>query len=378
MLEDTIKNPSAREQLRKARIVVIKIGSAVLAPGGALSAETVNRLAKDINEAMQSLRGRRIIIVTSGAVASGFRALGLTRAPKAIVQKQAAAAVGQQRLMGAWALGFASVGLTVAQVLLTGEDIADRTRSQNARRTLEELLFRGVIPIINENDSVSYSEIKLGDNDRLSALVASLVQADALLALSTVEGVYASGTGRVIEEFESVAKARPHVTTDVSEVGTGGMVTKLAAAQIAGDAGVVFLIAGGGQMSIVSRALAGELVGTVFCSPISGRSSRQRWLGYSAKARGRIEVDAGAAAAIEARGSSLLPRGIVRIEGVFDKGAAVDIACATVIIARGIAAYNSDELGRIAGHTSAEIHKILGYVYSAEAVHRNDLVLMRG
>lgn len=222
----------------------MKIGSAVLASGGALDPASVRRLAEAV--ALARADGREVVLVSSGAVASGFRAMGLSAPPKSIVHKQAAAAIGQQRLMAAWAEAFAPHRLVVAQVLLTADDLAHRGRFLNARNTLLELLARGVVPIINENDSVSFEEIKLGDNDRLSALTAGLIGADLLLILSSVPGLLqAGGGGRVVPVVQRARDALVHVRPDKSGVGTGGMTTKLGAMATAGAWGIAGVIASG-------------------------------------------------------------------------------------------------------------------------------------
>ncbi len=377
------------------RRVVVKIGSAVLAPGGVLQPEAIERLAKDLHEAMAG-GARQMLVVTSGAVASGFAALGLKGMPKAITQKQAAAAVGQPRLMQAWSEAFARRGRTVAQVLLTGEDIADRARFLNARSTLLELLERGITPVINENDSVSYAEIKLGDNDRLAALTAQLVEADALVILSSVEGLWAAGRragalgggaggAGVVDEVRDVREAEALIRPEKSATGVGGMATKLIAAEIAGGAGAHVVIAGGGVERVVCRVLAGERLGTYFVPPQAGAGSaggrarggqgaRRRWIAHGARARGTLVVDAGAEAAITGKGASLLPRGVVEVRGSFERGAAVEIARESgVTIAKGLTSYSSDEILRIMGRRSGTIAQTLGYAYCDEVVHRDDL-----
>ncbi len=245
------------------RRLVVKIGSAVLADDGRLRLPALHRLATDISSVMDS--GVEVIVVTSGAVASGFRLLGLESKPTTIVQKQAAAAVGQSRLMQAWADAFHVHSRVVAQALLTDDDLRHPARLQNARRTLLELTSRGVAPLVNENDTVSFDEIKLGDNDRLSALVATLVHADLLVILSTVSGLYERGDAkRVIPLVPDADAALAHVQEGMSGVGTGGMGTKLQAASIATGEGIGVIVASGAEPSVVSRALRGEALGTYF------------------------------------------------------------------------------------------------------------------
>ncbi len=364
------------------RRVVVKIGSALLAPAGVLDAGRVRLLAGEIAAACPA-GVAQVVIVSSGAVASGYAGLGLSKPPKTIVLKQASAAVGQHRLMAAWAGAFARQGREVAQVLLTGDDFDARARFLNARRTLTELLARGITPIINENDSVSFDEIKLGDNDRLSALVAGMLDADLLLILSTVPGLL-DARGAVVSAVPHALAARAHVRAETSAVGTGGMATKVEAAALAASWGVPTVIAGGLEDRVVGRVLAGEAIGTHF-SPAAARAggggpqpARRRWLQGAARARGSVHVDAGAARALVRRGASLLPAGIMRVEGRFMAGSVVSIVDpAGEPIARGVVAYSADELRRIAGKPSAGIAGLLGHAYCDEAVHRDDLVLLK-
>lgn len=365
--------------------IVVKIGSAVIAPGGLLEPASVARLAADVSDVLEADKDRRAVLVSSGAVASGFRALGLARAPKDIVSKQAAAAVGQPRLMSAWAEAFDQ--RPVAQVLLTAEDIDHRTRFLNARRTLEALLEAQVTPIINENDSVSFAEIKLGDNDHLSALVASLVGADLLLILSSVAGVWdaqqaakKNGSPVIVPEIRTLADGLRHVRTSTSDVGTGGMATKIKAACMAQTLGIGALIADGSQPGIIARILAGETIGTYFppaTQTARAAAARKKWIGFSARPKGTLAVDAGAHKAIAQRGASLLPSGLTGVTGSFQQGALVELAGPDrVIFARGLASYSSDDLLRIRGRKSSEIAPLLGYCYAEEVIHRDDLTLI--
>ncbi|MBS0191309.1 MAG: glutamate 5-kinase [Phycisphaerales bacterium] len=366
---------SARIPILHARRIIVKVGSAVLAPGGELSQDAVDGLADQI--AKQKRKGRQIALVSSGAVASGFRQLGLETPPKSIRLKQAAAAIGQQRLMAAWAQGFAKSRNQVAQVLLTAEDFDHRSRFLNARHTLETLLEHGVVPVINENDSVSFDEIKLGDNDRLSALAASMLRADLLVMLSSAPGLLAGR--QVVPVVENLRSAREHVRPDKSGVGTGGMTTKLDAAEVALRVGIPAVIAPGNLDGVLGRLLEGESVGTLFQGRKRGSEdspdARRRWLGLSARPRGAILVDAGAAAALQRRGASLLSPGIVSVEGDFERGAIIEIRHERSCIARGLTAYSAAEIDKFRGRKAGEIGKLLGYVLSDEVVHRDDLLL---
>ncbi|GJM19146.1 MAG: glutamate 5-kinase [Phycisphaeraceae bacterium] len=369
-----------RAQPAAARRIVVKVGSAVLAPGGVLDNAAIARLTADI--AASRARGVSVVLVSSGAVAAGFRTLGLTEMPRSIRDKQAAAAVGQPALVHRYAELFARDEITVAQVLLTGDVLDHRSRFLNARHTLTTLLDRGVVPIVNENDSVTHDEIKLGDNDRLSALVSGLVGADLLVILSSVDGLYEAGDpSRPIASVADTANARAHVTGDASSTGTGGFATKLDAVDIARAHSVPTIITRGptdATPAPLAAVLDAQPVGTHFPLPegASQRAARKNWIGHAAVARGRIHVDAGAARALTQRGASLLPKGITRVEGAFDAGAVVDVLDdAARPLARGLTNYSSTDLARIAGKRSDEIEAALGYTYADEAVHRDDMVV---
>lgn len=375
---------TTRQFLRAPRTIVVKIGSAVIAASGSLDPARVHALAADACNVLTADKETRLVIVSSGAVASGFRALGHSKPPKEIVGKQAAAAVGQPRLMSAWSAAFShsSSPREVAQVLLTAEDIDHRTRFLNARRTLEALLESGVVPIINENDSVSFAEIKLGDNDHLSSLVASLVNADLLVILSSVDGVWAAKPARgqparIIPEIRSLADGLKLVRTDHTAVGTGGMDTKIRAACSAASLGIGVVIASGAEPNILSRLASGEPLGTYFPPAPSSRAARKRWIGFSARPKGTLTIDEGARRAITSRGASLLPSGLMHVEGDFVPGALVEIAGPDGHpFARGLAAYSAEDLTRIRGKKAAEISTILGFCYSEEVIHRDDLALI--
>lgn len=371
--------PSDRASLRHARRVVIKLGSAVLAPQGRLDQGTLEGLAGQIVPLLAG--GVAVTVVSSGAVASGFRALGFDGPPTSIVHKQSAAAVGQPRLMAAWGEAFGKHGVTVAQALYTAEDLATRARYLNTRRTLAELLSRGVVPIVNENDTTSFDEIKLGDNDRLSALTADLVDAEVLLILSAAKGLYENGDpSRVIGEVRVTDRTvSRNVTADKTSTGTGGMGTKLFAAGTAAKWGIATVVAGGREPGIIERVLAGEPVGTLFLPGDRAARARKRWLGAAARTAGAVLVDAGAAKAIVGRNASLLPTGVVAVRGSFGRSDVVEIVGPDGrVIARGVTAYDADEVGRLAGKKTRQIAATLGYCLCDEVVHRSDLVLEDG
>ncbi len=369
--------PSALRQqyLASTRTVIVKIGSAALTRDGRLNRAAIARLGAEIAELRRT--GRRVVIVSSGAVASGLQPLGLSAMPKAIVDKQAAAAVGQQILMAAWADAFRKEGVVVAQVLLTADDLDHRTRYLNARHTLQNLLHHGVVPIVNENDSVSFEEIKMGDNDHLSALVTLLVSADLLIMLTVVDGLRRGGPdGEVIHLVGPETEVQGHVARATSATGVGGMATKVAAALLVGQAGVPAVIAAGTHKGVLRALIAGEEVGTMFEPRISRLDPRRRWLATATRARGNILVDDGARRALVERKASLLPSGVIAVEGRFESGAIVRICDARgEPFARGMVSYASDEIERVRGRKGAELPQILGYRYVDEIVHRNDLVI---
>jgi glutamate 5-kinase len=371
-----------REILKKVRRVVIKVGSRVVAGGdNGLDATVIGRLAAEVAEARR--RNLEVIIVSSGAVAAGRKELGIAGKPRTIPQKQAAAAVGQFRLMHAYEEAFSLHDHRVAQILLTHDDLADRQRFLNARATLDTLLSCGIIPIINENDTVSVDEIKFGDNDNLSALVTNLTEAHLLVIMTDIEGLFDKDP-RINPDARLIPLVR-NITREMergaggsgSMVGTGGMATKLAAAKKVGRSGVPAIILDGRQNGILGRALAGADVGTFFLPPREVLNRRKHWIAYTLRPRGRVIIDGGAAEVLHQHGRSLLPSGVISVEGEFERGACVRV-CATdgIEIARGITDYSHHEIARILGHKSSEIELILGYRYGDEIIHRDNLVIL--
>jgi glutamate 5-kinase len=368
-----------RDNLKTAARVVVKIGTNALTNAtGRFDRGHFEALAADLLDVAES---RELVVVSSGAIALGIEGLGHASRPKDIPGKQACAAVGQTRLMRAYEEAFARRGRTVAQVLLTHEDVQERRRYLNARHTLARLLQQRVVPIVNENDTVSVAEIQFGDNDILAALVAGLVEADALVVLSDVEGLFTADprrdpSARLIPEVVDVDAAVLALGgASGSEAGTGGMATKVRAAAKVTELGIRAVICSGQQPGVVSRVLAGESLGTLFEPRESKRNARDAWIAHALRPKGRLVVDAGARRAVVALKKSLLPSGIRIVEGDFDKGDPVDLAEeGGAVFARGLAAYDADEMRRIAGKKSAEIEAILGYRYLDEAVHRDDLV----
>jgi glutamate 5-kinase len=373
-----------RTHLARAKRIVVKVGTGTLTQReGRFDRENCARLGAEIAELS---RGRAVVIVSSAAVTLGAERLGLVRKrgrPWDIPTKQAAAAVGQPHLMEEWGNALGAHGKTVAQVLLTAEDLASRTRFLNARRTFERLLAEGVIPVVNENDTVAVAEFKVGDNDTLASLVAGCVEADLVVMLTDVEGLYDRNPE---EPGASLLHDVPRITAEVervaggagSERSVGGMVTKVKAARRLAAQGVTTALLSGRRPRALHALLAGEEVGTVFAYGAERRlSARKGWLAAAARGRGVLVVDAGARKALVESGKSLLPSGVRAVQGSFKVGDAVDIAVDPARpFARGLAGYGADEVRRIAGLKTSEIERALGYKYLDEVVHRDDLVLL--
>ncbi len=373
--------PAALPALGAARRLVIKLGSALVVDPEAATPRQgwLGEVAADI--AALRAAGTEIIVVSSGAIALARRTLGLTQPRLRLEEKQAAAAVGQIRLAQAWTEALSGQGLTAAQLLLTMEDTEDRRRYLNARATLTTLLGLGCVPVINENDTVATAEIRFGDNDRLAARVAEMVQADQLVLFSDIDGLYTADPRR--DPSAQHIPVVPVMTAEIDAMGgepppgysSGGMRTKLAAARIATSAGCAMAIALGHRPHPV-RALAEGARCTWFLPSQDGRSARKRWIAGSLSPLGSVTVDAGAARALGA-GRSLLPAGVRAITGDFARGDAVRVMGPDGgELARGLSAYNSEDARRIIGHRSEEIEAILGWRGRDELIHRDDLVLL--
>ena len=371
-----------RGQLRAAKRIVIKVGTSTLThSSGKLNYSRIERLVRELSDAVNS--GHQILLVSSGAVGAGMDRLGWKEKPKTIPAKQAAAAVGQGILMHTYEKMFGEYGQIVAQVLLTREDSVNRRRYANSRNTLLTLLGIGVIPIINENDAVAIDELKIGDNDTLSANVAAIVDADLLIILSDVDGVF---TANPQSDPAAVLIAEiPEVTPEVEAIcggagsmrGTGGMVTKMQAARTVMNSGGVMVIASGSRDGAVSGILAGEQIGTLFPPRQNRLQFRKRWLAFGARIRGKLTVDKGCAQALVASGSSLLAAGVRAVEGNFEQGNTVSIVNENGWeIARGIVNYNTEDASRIMGAHTHEITGILGHKPYDEIVHRDNMVLL--
>jgi glutamate 5-kinase len=373
----------ARASLRRVKRLVVKVGTGTLADAqGRFDRPNCARLAAELAEAA---RGRKVVLVSSGAVALGAERLGLVKTrgkPWDIPTKQACAAVGQPHLMAAWDDALGKHGLTTAQVLLTAEDLASRKRFLNARRTFERLLDAGVVPVVNENDTVAFEELKVGDNDTLAGLVAGCVEADAVVMLTDVEGLYDRSP---VDPGARLISDVPRVTAEVeriaggagSERSVGGMATKVKAARRLAAQGVTTALLSGRRPRALAALLGGERIGTVFAPGAERLSSRKGWLAAAARGKGVILVDAGARRALVDQGKSLLPSGVRGVEGQFGVGDPVDIAVDPARpFARGLAGYGAEEVRRLAGLKTSEIERALGYKYLDEIVHRNDLVVL--
>lgn len=359
--------------------LVVKVGSSSIAyQNGKPNLSRLDSLARELSDLHN--RGVEVILVTSGAIGVGLNRLGFSRRPNNIPEKQAAAAVGQGLLMHIYEKLFAEYGVTVGQVLLTREDFSDRRRFLNARNTLYALMGLGVIPIINENDTVAVDEIRLGDNDNLAALVGGLVDAEILILLSDVDGLYSgdprsvSDAGLIPEVVEITGELEKNAGGAGSGLGTGGMSTKIQAAKIAMHSGFVMVLANASERDVIRNIMAGEPVGTIFW-PQGKLENKKRWIAYSSSVQGRIEVDEGAARALLSSGKSLLPSGITGVEGNFEVGNTVSVFDpGGREIARGIVNYSSGDIERIKGSHSRDIKKILGHQDYDEVIHRNNLV----
>jgi glutamate 5-kinase len=371
-----------RLSVSNVKRLVIKLGTNVLTAGTErLHRPRIVELVRQVADARAT--GVEVIVVSSGAQAAGRERLQFPPRRRDMPIKQLMAAVGQSRLMHLYEQIFDLYSIPVAQTLLTRDDLRDRNRYLNARNTLLACLVHGVLPIINENDVVAVDEIRVGDNDNLSALVANLVDADLLLILTDIDGVYTADPRR--DPSATLIREIPQVTEEVyalaggtgSARGTGGMLTKIQAADLATRGGASVVIAAGGEREVIGRVLAGEPVGTRFPALTTHLESRKRWVLAETARHSRITADDGAAQALASRGKSLLPAGVAAVEGEFERGQTVRIyTLAGKEIARGVAQYSADDLRRIKGLRSTQIAETLGYDYGPEAVHRDDMVLL--
>lgn len=371
-----------RDNLAQAKRVVVKVGTSTLTHStGKLNLWRIEKLVREIADLAN--QGKEIILVTSGAVGAGMELLKLKEKPKTIPEKQAAAAVGQGILMHTYEKFFGEYGQVVAQVLLTREDSVKRARYTNCRNTLLTLIKMGVIPIINENDVVSIDELKIGDNDTLSAMVASIVDADVLIILSDVEGVYTDNPqsnpdAKLIGEIADITPDMEALAGGPGTLrGTGGMYTKIQAGKIAVNSGISMVIASGLRDGVLRDVLTGNNVGTIFLSKENRLQVRKRWLAFGARTQGVITIDKGCEKAILSGGSSILATGITAVTGDFEHGNTISVVTIEGReIARGIANYNGDDARKIMGVHTNELAKILGSKPYDEVIHRDNMVLL--
>jgi len=368
-------------RLAASRRLVVKVGSALITSNGTgLDLEAINEWARQI--AALRKRNKEIVLVSSGAIACGMQRLGWTKRPHAVHELQAAAAVGQMGLVQIYERAFAEHGLATAQVLLTHEDLADRKRYLNARSTLTTLLQLGVVPIINENDTVVTDEIKFGDNDTLGALVANLVEAEALIILTDQAGLFTADprkdpTATLISEAAAGDEKLEGMAGGAgTSIGKGGMITKVLAAKRAARSGAHTTIAWGREKDVLQRLAQGESIGTLLVASTPPVAARKQWLADHLQLAGRLILDAGAIKALH-EGRSLLPVGVKAVEGEFERGAAVACVSADGFeLARGLTNYASSESRLIAGKASGDIESILGYIDEPELIHRDNLILL--
>ena len=371
-----------RAGLKDAKRIVVKVGTSTLTyANGKLNLHRMDTLVRELTDLAN--QGREILLVTSGAVGAGMDRMGLEKRPASIPEKQALAAVGQGILMHIYEKLFAEYGLPAAQVLLTKENSVRHNQYTNSRNALLTLLHMGVVPIVNENDAIAVDELKIGDNDTLSATVATLVDADVLIILSDIEGLYSANPQ--VDKNAQLLTESPEITPEIeriaggagSSLGTGGMHTKIEAAKIAVNAGVTMLIAAGDRAGVLRDILEGQAVGSIFPARESHLKVRKSWLAFGRRIDGDIVVDAGCERAMLSGGSSLLAAGITAVEGDFQAGNTVRVLSVSGReIARGIVNYDTISLGKILGRQTSEFSKLLrGKIYE-EVIHRDNMVLM--
>ncbi|VBB07881.1 glutamate/acetylglutamate kinase [Lucifera butyrica] len=371
-----------RETLGTAQRIVVKVGTSTLTHGtGKLNYLRIEKLVRDLSDLVN--QGKEIVLVSSGAVGAGMDRLGLTEKPRTIPEKQAAAAVGQGILMHTYEKFFAEYGQIVAQVLLTREDSVNRKRYANSRNTLLTLLRMGVIPVINENDAVAVDELKIGDNDTLSAIVASIIDADLLIILSDVDGVYTENPqknfqAQLITEIRDITPEIESLSGEPGSLrGTGGMYTKIQAGKIAINSGTVMVIASGAKDGLIRDILQGAQVGTIFLPKENRLHFRKRWLAFGSRIYGAVTIDKGCERALLEDGSSLLAAGITAVEGCFKQGNTIRIkTLAGREIARGLANYSAEDTKKVMGRHTSEITYILGSKPYDEVIHRDNMVLL--
>src|ERR1035437_2261378 len=373
-------NAIRQETIAHVKKILVKIGSAVLTGAEGLDLKIINALVREMSDL--SHKGYSIVIVTSGAIASGKHRLNITDKLKSIPEKQAAAAIGQGRLMRVYSKAFEKKGLYVAQILLTLSDLTDRQRYLNIRNTLSTLMEWGVTPIINENDSVAVDEIKFGDNDNLAAMIANIVEADIFINLTSTAGLYDCNPAKskkaeliglvreITSEIEAMASA------ETSSVGTGGMKSKILAAKKVTAIGIPCIIAPGKRKRVLTDILAGKEIGTLFLPMADRLNSKKYWIAFTLRSRGRLIIDNGAKKALLDKGKSLLPSGVIDVEGDFDLGDPVScVDREGTSLAKGLVNFSSAEIRKIMGLKTSQICQVLGHKDYDEIIHRDNLVI---
>jgi glutamate 5-kinase len=369
-----------KTSFQQARRVIVKVGSGILTVSDGLSIKAIRSISRQICKLID--QGKEVLLVTSGAMAAGVKKVALPKRPDELPKRQAAAAVGQAGLIMEYEKAFGRFGKKVAQILLTSDDLSNRKRYLNARNTLYTLLSWQVVPIINENDTVSVAEIRFGDNDTLAAMIALLMDAEILINLTVTDGLYDKDPrthkdAELIPEVTAISKDMEKLASNIpGALNFGGMLTKITAAKKMMAAGIPMVIANGNTPNILEKLFAGKDFGTYFVPKTEKLASRKCWIGYTLKPKGLIELDAGAAAAILTGGKSLLPSGITGVAGDFDVGAAVELAKTDLeIIGVGLVNYSAADIRKIMGCKSGQIRDRLGYKPYDEIIHRDNLVV---
>jgi glutamate 5-kinase len=371
-----------QETLAHAKKILIKVGSAVLTGKDGLDLKIIDAFVRDMSNLVK--KGYSIVLVTSGAIVSGKHRMNITEKLKSIPEKQAAAAIGQGRLMRVYSKSFEKNGLYVAQILLTLSDVTDRQRYLNIRNTLSVLTEWGAIPIINENDTVAVDEIKFGENDNLAAMIANIIEADLFINLTSIDGLYDSNPMvskkakliRVVREFSEEIEAA--ATEETSSAGTGGMKSKVLAAKKVTAIGIPCIIAPGKRKNVLTDIMAGKEIGTLFLPMANRLNSKKYWIAFTLRPRGKLVIDDGAKKALLEKGKSLLPSGIIEVEGNFDLGDPVScVGRDGTVLAKGIVNFSSSEIDKIKGVKSGQINQILGHKDYDEVIHRDNLAITK-
>jgi glutamate 5-kinase len=372
-----------KKLLKNAHRIVIKAGSGILTREDGLNSTVINSLTNDICDLRS--RGHEIILVSSGAIAAGMKKMGYEKKPDGISEKQAMAAIGQSRLMMAYEKAFGRHGVTVAQILITRDDLNNRRRYLNARNTIFTLLSWGIIPIINENDTVVIDEIKFGDNDNLSAMVANMTESNLLAILTDIDGLYdddprTNNKAQLIPLIDKIGSSHFQFANSVpGALGTGGMASKIAAAKKVTLKGIPVIIANGRTKNIIRKVVRGEETGTLFLPRTKAVCGRKHWIAFTRAIKGKIIIDDGAVKALIKNGKSLLPSGVIGLSGKFNRGDSVQIVdCNGNEIAIGMADYNYSELDKVKGLNSRKIEEMLGFKHNDEIIHRDNLLITYG